>query len=583
MVGIFSFIRFFGRKEKILTVAVALMIVINVWLDLEIPRYMASITDVITSHGTTQEVMDESFGMVLCAVLSFIVGLGISITVGWISSSTAKRIREKEFEKVQKFSMTETHKIPTYSLITRSTNDIKQIQDFIGTTLESLIRAPIISVWAIVRIGMGHETWMAATLISIVAMVMLVVTILHLVSPYYKRVQLLNDKLNHVTMDSLIGQRVIRAFNAQDIHGLKFDEASEALKDNNVKANHIAALNVPFNGLIRNSLAMIIYWLGAFIIAGTADEGQRLELFSEMIVFATYATLALNGFRSMVQIFNVFPRAKVSLERIFEVLETDISIKDGNIDDMESPGSIEFIDVSFRYPGLQRDVIEGISFKVEPGEAVALVGSTGCGKSSLVNLIPRFYDPSTGMIKVDGIDIRDFRTDALRNRIGYVSQRAIILSGTVRDNVNYGAGSDTRTDEDIWNALEVACIKDFVETVGGLDVSLSEDGRNLSGGQKQRISIARAVCRKPSIYIFDDCFSALDFRTDLQVRSNLKRFTADSSVLLVTQRIGTARGADRILVMSKGRIVDQGTHSELLERCTIYREMAESQRGGDEL
>lgn len=582
MAGVFSFVRFFHRNEWLLTIAVFFLIVLEVWLELEIPRYMADITDVITSHGTTDEVISKSMGMVACALASLVVGLSVSIIVGWISSKVAKTIREMEFKHIQKFSFAEVDRISSYSLITRSTNDVKQIQDFIGTALESLIRAPIISIWAILRICQADITWTAVTLIGITAMVLLVVTILRLSAPLYKKVQKLNDGINAITSEMLTGQRVIRAYNAEEMEREKFDSANEAIINNNVKANHIMAANVPFNGFIRNTLTMSIYWIGAFIIAGADMEADRLTLFADMIVFATYATMALNGFRVLVQIFNVFPKAKVSLERINEVLTTEPTIIGGTEKDGDSSGSIEFRDVGFRYPTSTMDILEGITFKVDPGETVAVIGATGCGKTSLSNLIPRFYDCTSGSVLVDGVDVREYDLDSLRCKIGYVSQKAVILSGSVRDNVNYGAGSKERTDDDVWNALDVACIKSFVEREGGLDISLSEEGRNISGGQKQRISIARAVCKNPEIYVFDDCFSAIDFRTDLEVRRRLKAATEKATVILVTQRIGTARGADRIMVMDEGRIVDQGTHDELLERCSIYREIAESQRTEDE-
>ncbi|MBE6518085.1 MAG: ABC transporter ATP-binding protein [Thermoplasmata archaeon] len=559
------------------------MIVLQVWFELEIPNYMAAITDVITSHGTSEEVLEKSFAMVGCAVATLIIGLLVSSTVGWISSSTAKTIRQAEFDHVQKFSLSEIDRISTYSLITRSTNDVKQVQDFIGVALESLIRAPIISIWAILRISQSDMTWTVATVISIFAMILLVITILRLTAPLYRKVQKLNDGINAVTMEMLTGQRVIRAYNADDLERDKFEAANDALTQNHIRAARIMGFNVPMNGFIRNGLAMTIYWLGAFIIAGTSSEPLRLELFSEMIVFSTYAILALNGFRTMVQIFNVFPRAQASLDRIFEVLDTDLTIVGGTVTDGDRKGSISFRDVSFRYMGSSADVLSGISFDVNPGETVAVIGATGCGKTSLMNLIPRFYDCNEGKVLVDGIDVKEYDLDSLRSKIGYVSQRPTILSGSVRDNVNYGKGSENRTDDDIWSALETACIKDFIEDSGGLGINLSEEGRNISGGQKQRVAIARAICKAPEIYVFDDCFSAIDFRTDLEVRRRLKRRTEGSTVVLVTQRIGTARGADRIIVLDKGRIVGQGTHEELLDGCVLYREIAESQRTGDEL
>jgi len=583
MSGVFSFVRFFHRKEWALAIVVLFMIILEVWLDLEIPSYMASITEVITTGGTTQQVLDEAIPMVLCAIGSMTVGLVISVTVGWISSSVAKTIREAEFDHIQKFSFNEIDRISSYSLITRSTNDVKQIQDFIGTALESLIRAPIISIWAIVRISQSDITWTAATLIAVTAMVLLIITVMRLTAPLFRKVQSLHDGINGMTMEMLTGQRVIRAYNADSLEREKFERANDALADNNIHAMRIMAVNVPLNGFIRNTLSMTIYWLGAFIIISSDSTDDRLLLFSEMIVFSTYALMALNGFRTLVQIFNAFPRAQASLERIFEVLETEPTIISGTEKEGDGSGSISFKDVSFRYAGSPADTVRDVTFDVNPGETVAIIGATGCGKTTLVDLIPRFYDAIEGTVFIDGVDVKGYDLDSLRSKIGFVSQRATILSGNVRDNVNYGLGSEGRNDDDIWDALKVACIDGFVKSEGGLDINLSEEGRNISGGQKQRFSIARAVCKNPEIYVFDDCFSAIDFRTDLEVRRRLTARTKDSTVILVTQRIGTARGADRILVMDDGRIVDSGTHLELLEKCEIYREIAESQRTGDEL
>ena len=583
MSGIISFVRFFRRTEWVLAIAVLLMIIFEVWLDLEVPGYMAAITDVITAGGTAEEVLEEAIPMVLCAIGSLAVGLVISVTVGWISSSVAKTIREAEFDHIQKFSFSEIDRITSYSLITRSTNDVKQIQDFIGIAMQSFLRAPIISIWAIIRISQSDMTWTAATMVAVVAMIILVFTVMRLTAPLYRKVQKLNDGINAITMEMLTGQRVIRAYNADELERQKFKKANDALADNNIHAMRIMGTNVPLNSLIRNVLTMAIYWLGAFIIIGTSSEDGRLELFSEMIVFSTYAIMALNGFRTLVQVFNVFPRAQTSLDRIFEVLETEPSIRTGTERDGDRSGSVQFRNVSFRYAGSSTDILTDVTFHADPGQTVAIIGATGCGKTSLVNLIPRFYDCLEGEVLVDGVDVREYDLDSLRSKIGFAAQRATILSGSVRYNVNYGMGSEERDNKDVWDALEVACIDDFIRTEGGLDINLSEEGRNISGGQKQRVSIARAVCKDPEIYVFDDCFSAIDFRTDLEVRRRLRERTKDSTVILVTQRIGTARGADKIVVMDDGEIVDQGTHSELLERCSLYREIAESQRTGDEL
>ncbi|MCQ2071076.1 MAG: ABC transporter ATP-binding protein/permease [archaeon] len=569
--------RFFNRTEWVLTAVILAMTVCQVWLDLEIPLHMSAITDVITSHGTSQQVMDESVSMIGCAVASLVVGLCISIAVGWVSSAVAKRIREAEFNRIQTFSFAEVDRLSPYSLVTRSTNDVKQVQDFIGTSLESLMNAPIISIWAILRISNSNLSWTAAVLTAIMAMVSLILVILRYTAPRYKRVQRFTDSVNKVTSEMLSGQRVIRAYSAEEFENRRFDNANHDLTDNNLKVNRIMSFNIPVNSLIRNSLTMAIYWIGAFIIAGTASYEGRLTLFSDMIVFATYSTMALNGFRVMVQIFNVFPRAKVSMERIFEILDTEPSIRGGKVTEGDGTDTVRFENVSFGYEDSAKDAVEDISFEIGAGETVAVIGTIGSGKSTLAKLLNRFYDVGSGSITVDGHDVREYDLDTLRMKIGYVSQKASLVSGSVRENVNYGRGSEDRSDEDIWDALRIACMDGFVEQIGGLDASVSEEGRNLSGGQKQRISIARAVCKKPRFYVFDDCFSALDFRTDLEIRRRLKTVTDRSTVLLVTQRIGTAMNADRILVMDQGRIVDQGTHADLMERCPLYREIADSQ------
>ena len=580
--GIFSFVRFYGKTEWILSAIVLALIITQVYLDLELPRYMAEITNVITSHGTSEEVISKAAAMSGCAVASLLVGLVISATVGWISTSVSKTIRTREYNHIQKFSLAEVETLSAYSLITRSTNDVKQIQDFIGTALQSLMKSPIICVWAVFRISAGDMTWTAATFTAIVMMTTLVLTIMRLTAPRYKIVQRLKDVINRRTSETVTGQRVIRAYNNEQYEEDRFDEANKEMVRNDLRVNHIMAANVPLNGLIRNTLTMVIYWLGAFVIAGTSSEPERLILFSDMIVFATYATMALNGFRSLVHIFNVFPRAKVSMDRIWEVLSTEPTVIDGEKEEGTEKGTLRFRDVSFRYPSSAGNAVHNVSFEIKSGETVALVGATGCGKSTLAYLVSRLYDCTEGSVEVDGLNVKEYRKTSLRGRIGYVSQKAMLLRGDVRYNVNYGEGSEQRNDDDVWNALEVACIDKFVKNGGGLEMNIAEGGKNLSGGQKQRISIARAVCKRPELYVFDDCFSALDFRTDREIRNRLKRATAEASVLLITQRIGTASGADRIVVMDGGTVVAQGTHKSLMRDCDIYREMAESQNMGDE-
>ncbi|MDY5679085.1 MAG: ABC transporter ATP-binding protein, partial [Candidatus Methanomethylophilaceae archaeon] len=410
-------------------------------------------------------------------------------------------------------------------------------------------------------------------------MLCLVGSILSRTLPGFRRVQKLTDGVNRISSELVDGIRVIRAYNAEKFEDGRFEEANGELTRNNLRVYHAMSFNVPFNSLIRNSLTMAVYWVGALIIAGTSGYGDRLVLFSDMIVFATYAVMILNGFRTLTQMFNLMPRASVASQRINEVIDTDPTIVGGD-SDVSDADVLRFEDVSFRYPGSAEDTLSCISFEVRRGETVSIIGSTGSGKTTLVNLIPRFYDPTSGLITLGGRDIRDLDLDSLRGTIGFVSQDNSILSGTIRDNVTYG--TTDRSDEGAWDSLRVAMADSFVEDMGGLDARVEERGKNLSGGQKQRIAIARAVHKKPAFYVFDDSFSALDFRTDRDLRMALRERVGDAAVVIVAQRIGTVIDSDRIVVLDRGRMVGIGTHDELMDTCQVYREIAESQIGEDD-
>ncbi|MBQ8178833.1 MAG: ABC transporter ATP-binding protein [Candidatus Methanomethylophilaceae archaeon] len=576
-----SVLRYFGRLEWTVVALVFVLTVAQVYLDLRIPEYMASITETLVNHGSTDLVMVDAWSMVKCALASLAMGMCITLLIGVVSSRYSMRLREIQFERVQGFSMEEMGRFSTYSLITRSTNDIKQIQDFIGISLESLMRAPVVCGLALFKISCSDLSWTAVTVVAVGLMLVLVGCILRRTIPGFRRVQRLTDGVNRVSAELIDGIRVIRAYNAEGFERGRFSEANGELTRNNLGVYRVMAFNVPFNALIRNSLTMAIYWVGAFTIAGTAGYEARLTLFSDMIVFATYSVMILNGFRTLTQMFNLMPRATVASQRIAEVIDTVPSIVGGpSHGDPAHDVAVSFRDVSFRYPGAGSDTLSGITFDVGRGETVAVIGSTGSGKTTLVNLIPRFYDATGGSVEVMGTPIGDLDLDALRGNIGFVSQDNSVLSGTVRSNVSYGSASSS--DESVTDALRTARADTFVEDMGGLDSRIEERGRNLSGGQKQRISIARAVHKSPGIFVFDDSFSALDFRTDRDVRSALRERFPDATVIVVAQRIGTVIGSDRIVVLDGGRIAGIGTHDELMSSCTVYREIAESQIEGAE-
>ena len=580
MTGFLAIVRHFRAKDWVCISFAFILTVAQVYLDLKVPEYMASITDTLLDNGGPSEVMNEAVGMVSCAVLSLIVGMGITLVIGVISSSYSMYLRRMQFDRVQSFSMEEMGRFSTHSLITRSTNDIKQIQDFIGLSLESMMRAPILAIWALIKISGSNFTWTAVTSVAVVLMLVLVMSVLRKTIPGFKMVQKLTDGINRASSELVEGVRVIRAYNAEEYEGRRFTDANGKLVDNNLRVHRAMSYNVPFNGLIRNCLNMSIYWTGAFIICGTASYEVRLELFSDMIVFSTYALMILNSFRTLTQLFNIMPRASVAAQRINEVMDTAPTVVDGPRKHSGTPGSLVFDNVSFRYPGTNNDSLTGISFSVERGQTLSIIGSTGSGKTTLANLIPRFYDPTSGSVMLDGVDIREYSLESLRRNIGFVSQTNSMLSGTVRENIHYGMDAEI-SDDVTWGALSIAHGDGFVEDMGGLDSNIVERGRNLSGGQKQRIAIARAVARDPGVFVFDDSFSALDFKTDSGIRRSLRERTSDAIVVIIAQRIGTVMDSDKIIVLDGGRIVGMGTHDELLEDCEVYREIADSQLGVD--
>ena len=576
-------LKYLRKRDWALTAALVVFIICQVYLDLEIPGYMNDITYAIQTGSGTDVVKEYGTDMVLCAFLS----LGFSVAAGFcatnIAASLGRTLRERQFDRVQEFSMQDMDRFSAASLITRSTNDVYHLMVFTARGLQIVIKSPILATWALLKISGKNWEWTAATAAAVVVLVAVVAVTMWYTVPRFKKIQWLTDGINRATRENLDGIRVIRAYNAEEYQQKKFDKANDDLLENNVANAHAMAPMHPITSSLNNFLTLAIYWIGAGLIAAAGSTGDKMVLFSDMIVFSSYAMQVVSAFMLMIGIIRGLPRAMVAAGRVEEVIEAEPSIKDGGFDGVtDAEGEVEFRDVSFSYPDAEGPAIEKVSFKVGKGQTLAIIGPTGSGKSTLVNLIPRFYDATGGQVLVDGIDVREYDQKALRRRIGYVPQSAVIFSGSVEYNVNYGDTSADRTEDDVRKALEIAQGIDFVEKMeGGMDGHVSQYGRNVSGGQKQRICIARAVCKRPEILIFDDTFSALDFKTDLALRESLKRETAGTTNIIVAQRIGTIMDADRIIVLDKGKVVGDGTHDRLMKECGIYRNIAMSQMTGE--
>lgn len=576
-------LKYFRKRDWALTAALVIFIICQVYLDLEIPGYMNDITYAIQTGSGTDVVKEYGTDMVLCAFLS----LGFSVAAGFcatnIAASLGRTLRERQFDRVQEFSMQDMDRFSAASLITRSTNDVYHLMVFTARGLQIVIKSPILATWALLKISGKNWEWTAATAAAVVVLVAVVAVTMWYTVPRFKKIQWLTDGINRATRENLDGIRVIRAYNAEEYQQKKFDKANDDLLENNVANAHAMAPMHPITSSLNNFLTLAIYWIGAGLIAAAGSTGDKMVLFSDMIVFSSYAMQVVSAFMLMIGIIRGLPRAMVAAGRVEEVIEAEPSIKDGGFDGVtDAEGEVEFRDVGFSYPDAEGPAIEKVSFKVGKGQTLAIIGPTGSGKSTLVNLIPRFYDATGGQVLVDGIDVREYDQKALRRRIGYVPQSAVIFSGSVEYNVNYGDTSADRTEDDVRKALEIAQGIDFVEKMeGGMDGHVSQYGRNVSGGQKQRICIARAVCKRPEILIFDDTFSALDFKTDLALRESLKRETAGTTNIIVAQRIGTIMDADRIIVLDKGKVVGDGTHDRLMKECGIYRDIAMSQMTGE--
>ena len=583
-------LRIFKRlslKEWLQAGVSLVFIVAQVWLDLKLPDYMAQITVLTQTPGSDiAEIWQAGGYMLLCALGSFAAAVIVGFFASRIAASFSQRLRSLLFHKVDSFSMEEISRFSTASLITRSTNDVTQIQILVTMGLQLIIKAPIMAVWAITKIaGKGME-WTVATGVAVVVILIMMSLLLIFVMPKFQKMQTLTDNLNRVTMENLSGVRVVRAYNAEGYQNSKFELANGALTQNQLFTSRSMAIMMPMMFLVMSGLTLSIYWIGAYLITA-AQAMEKLTLFSNMVVFSAYAMQVIMSLMMLVMIFILLPRAMVSAKRINEVLDTVPVITDGKATEglPGLAGEITFNHVCFRYPGASEDVLHDVSFTAHRGETIAFIGSTGSGKSSVINLIPRFFDATEGEVLVDGINVKDYQLQALNNKIGYVPQKAVMFKGTVASNVAYGEnGQSAHTEDDLRNAVRIAQSTEFVEKMdGNYHAEIAQGGTNVSGGQKQRLSIARAICRKPEIYIFDDSFSALDYQTDHLLRQALKQETAGVTSLIVAQRIGTIMSADQIVVLDEGRVVGIGKHRELLSDCEVYREIAMSQLSEEEL
>lgn len=582
-------LKYTKKKDWLFALLAVGFIVVQVWLELKMPDYMNTITQIAqgkSSMGqTTYELSDiwsNGLKMLLCALGSMASSVVTSFFVVGIAADFSARVREALYVKVQGFSKNEINKFSTASLITRSTNDVQQVQILITMGLQLMIKAPITAVWAIIKIAGKQWQWSMAVAIAVSFMVIAIAVIMSLVVKKFKKIQKLTDDINRVTRENLTGIRVIRAYNAETYQEEKFEEINEDMTKTQLFTGRIMALIGPIMSMVMNGIALAIYWIGAYLI-NSADIFEFQNLFGDMVVYMAYGMQIIASFMMLAMMFMIAPRSMVSAKRITEVLSTEYTIKDGNgVGKTAEEGTVEFKDVSFRYPDGQSNVLQNISFKINKGETVAFIGSTGCGKTSLVNLIARFYDATSGEVLVDGENVRNYKKEELARKIGYVSQKAVLFSGDIASNINFG---DNNADESAVNdAICISQSEEFVKTLDeGIGAHVAQSGQNFSGGQKQRLSIARAIARKSEIFIFDDTFSALDYKTDRILRDALKTKMKNSTCIIVAQRIGTIIDANQIFVIDNGEIVGRGTHKELLNNCDTYKEIAQSQLSEEEL
>ena len=573
------------KKQVLLILISIIFIAFQVWLDLKIPDYMNEITKYVQTEGSTMsDVLKPGSKMVICAFGSLLSSVVVGYFAAYIAAAFSKKLRKEIFEKVGTFGMKEIKNFSTSSLITRTTNDVTQVGLLISLGLQVIIKAPIMAIWAITKIVGKSYQWSIATAGAITILVALILVLVLIALPKFKKIQWLTDNLNKTTRENLTGIRVVRAFNAEKYQQQKFEKANKELTDTYKFTAKLMALMSPVMTMIMSGLSLSIYFIGAYLI-NEANMLDKINLFSDMVVFSAYAMQVVMAFMMLTMIFILYPRASVASKRIVEVLETKQSIKEGTKQNSKETGTIEFKNVSFKYPDAEEYMLKDISFKVKQGETVAFIGRTGSGKSTIINLIPRLYDATEGEVLVDGVNVKDYKEESLYDRIGYISQKAVMFRGTIEDNVALGTKNGKKpSKEAVKKAVEIAQGKDFVEKLENkYEFELAEGGTNLSGGQKQRLSIARAIARDPEIYIFDDSFSALDYKTDYILRNELNKYTKDKVVVIVAQRIGTIKDADQIFVIEDGKIAGHGKHKELIKNCKIYKEIALSQLGKEEI
>lgn len=573
-------------KDVFFILLCAGLIVFQVWLDMKLPKYMMEISSLLGSADVAVATIWEKGGyMLLCALGSMSSAIAVGFFTAKIAAGFSMRLRTNMFSKVESFSLEQIKRFSTASLITRTTNDISQLQMVIAMGMQVLIKAPVLAIWAICEMSSTNWQCSIATGVAVALMLLTISIAVTLALPKFKKMQTLTDNINRVTQENLEGARVVRAYNAESFEKNKFEKANDALTKTSLFTGRVMSIMNPMMTFIMSSLQLSIYWIGAIVISNTALEA-RATVFGEIMGFSSYAMQVVMAFMMITMIFVILPRATVSARRVAEVLNTENNIADGSFTgETEEKGTVEFKNVFFKYPDAEEYVLEDVSFVANKGDTVAFIGSTGSGKSTLINLVPRFYDATSGQILIDGVDIKDYNLNSLRNKLGYISQRAVMFSGTVRSNLTLGEnGKGEQTDEQMDEALKISCALDFVNKMENKkDSFIAQGGTNVSGGQKQRLSIARAIARQPEILIFDDSFSALDYKTDKKLRSNLTKDLPDATKLIVAQRIGTIKDANLIVVLHEGKVVGKGTHSELLKNCPIYKEIALSQLSEEEL
>lgn len=576
-----------GKREVLMAVLCALLVLGQVYFDLTLPDYMTDLTMMLNTAGSeTSDILNVGLKMLGCTLAS----AALAIVCGYLSAKTASgfsyTIREKLFNHVMDMGSEEMQDFSIPSLITRTTNDITQIQMIVSMGLQMIIKSPIMAVWAVIKILGKSWELSAVTATFVVVICVFVLAVMATCIPRFRIVQKLTDKINRVARENLTGINVVHAFNAEKYQNDKFDVPSKDMMNTQLKNQRMFALMMPVMNIGMNGLTLAIYWLGAVLIqqiALTAVQ-DRITLFSNVVVFSTYATYVVMSFMMLVMIFMMLPAAQVSAERINEVLERDVNIKEGSVSEGREQGTVEFKNVSFRYPHASEDELSNISFKINKGQTLAIIGATGSGKTTLISLIPRFYDATEGEVLVDGVNVKNYKFDTLYDKLGYVTQKAVLFAGSIRKNVFFGESAAPETDEELKNAIELSQAEEFVNKLpDGTEHMISQMGRNVSGGQKQRLSIARALSRKPEILVFDDSFSALDYKTDAKLREGLNEKLGDTTKIIVAQRISTIRHADKIIVLDRGEAVGMGTHEELMKNCDVYKEIALSQLSAAEL